>query len=122
MGNTVIVNPYLEALAAKDLLGRSRALDLRKYSSHASCTIYPDLQDWIFYIGYLYQDLVYSDWTPSYSVCGRGSREYWPLETRRHEAASTRGAASTCQEYAEASTGCLSEIYSCGGGSQVNEA
>jgi F-type H+-transporting ATPase subunit beta len=138
--NTVIVNPYLEALAAKDLLGRSHALDLlgrsyafdlRKYSSHASCTIYPDLQDWIFYIGYLYQDLVYSDWTPSYSVCGRGSREYWPLETRRHEAASTRGAAhtrstceaaSTCQEYAEASTGRLSELYSCGSGSQVNEA
>jgi F-type H+-transporting ATPase subunit beta len=27
-----------------------------------------ELEDWIFYIGYLYQDLIYSNWTPNYSA------------------------------------------------------
>mmetsp|Transcript_28900 Transcript_28900/g.65363 ORF Transcript_28900/g.65363 Transcript_28900/m.65363 type:complete len:736 (-) Transcript_28900:8-2215(-) len=29
--------------------------------------------DWVFYIGYLYQDLIYSNWTPSYSIVSTGS-------------------------------------------------
>jgi len=52
--NTVVINPF-------------------GCLSSISCTTYPDLQDWIFYIGYLYQDLIYSNWTPSYSVFAKVS-------------------------------------------------
>ena len=143
--NTMIINPYLKVLAAKDLLGRSYAFDLlgrsyafdlRKYGSHVSCTIYPDLQDWIFYVGYLYQNLIYLNWTPNYSVCGCRSRKYWLLKTCQHGAASTCRAAhmhstcraaSTCRKYAKVSTGCLSNkppggVYSCGSSSRINKA
>ena len=138
--NTMIINPYLKVLAAKDLLGRSYAFDLlgrsyafdlRKYGSHVSCTIYPDLQDWIFYVGYLYQNLIYLNWTPNYSVCGCRSRKYWLLKTCQHGAASTCRAAhmhstcraaSTCRKYAKVSTGCLSKLYSCGSSSRINKA
>ena len=26
-------------------------------------------QDWIFYVGYLYQNLIYLNWTPNYGIC-----------------------------------------------------
>jgi ATP synthase F1 beta subunit len=104
--NTMIINPF--GCLSSTLSGPTsfsklkqptgcRVPKAREHGSHVSCAAYPDLQDWIFYIGYLYQDLIYSNWTPSYSVCGS-------------------------QKYAKAPTGCLSELYSCGGSSRINEA
>jgi F-type H+-transporting ATPase subunit beta len=103
--NTMIINPFgcLSSTTSgtagfsKLPLGRAYGHSQQPRDGHVSSTVYPDLQDWIFYIGYLYQDLIYSNWTPSYSVCGS-------------------------QKYAKAPTGCLSELYSCGGSSRINEA
>ena len=61
--NTMIINPF-------GCLSSTSFSKLQQASgSHVSCTIYPDLQDWIFYVGYLYQNLIYLNWTPNYSVC-----------------------------------------------------
>ena len=75
--NTMIINPFgcLSSTTSgtagfsKLPLGRAYGHLQQPRGSHVSCTIYPDLQDWIFYVGYLYQNLIYLNWTPNYSVC-----------------------------------------------------
>ena len=66
--NTMIINPFgCLSSTTSSTAGFSKLQQPR--GSHVSCTIYPDLQDWIFYVGYLYQNLIYLNWTPNYSVC-----------------------------------------------------
>ena len=91
--NTIIMYPYLKVMSCSK---KTDAISVLNYN----CTIYLDLQAWLFYVGYLYQNLIYLDWTPSYSVCGCRSRKYWPIKNAR--------------KYAQVSTGCLSKVYMIG--------
>ena len=61
--NTMIINPF-GCLSSTSFIKLQQATGI-----YASSTMYPDLQDWIFYVGYLYQNLIYLNWTPNYSVC-----------------------------------------------------
>ena len=80
--NTMIINPF------GCLSSTSFSKLQQPRGSHVSCTIYPDLQDWIFYVGYLYQNLIYLNWTPNNS--GPGLRPH-------AEACQWAGPTATCK-------------------------
>jgi F-type H+-transporting ATPase subunit beta len=61
--NTMVINPYGKGC------GSVTSIDCPPFRNLSSSTRpFNAVQDWIFYLGYLYQDIIAPNWTPSYSI------------------------------------------------------